>query len=581
MLVDGALHRKAVVEPLLDVLHERGDVWDVIDISQLGTADSTSPHLLNSAPHRTDWVIRCHFVTAGAVRALGGQRLVENDTRRRRLRKRKTKLQEAGFTFSVGRPDRIDLWPAFCELHRKAWPSRALSARLRVQLCRVRASGDDLVRPAQGGRLRRATDSGTPHDHGRRLITGCADLPADAERGVIAVHSVAYLDIPRNWPSTTLSCHPIATALFTVEHEGSSSRPGSLDMRRVAANAALILVSVLVACLVGEIMLRLAGIGYGNAPIEASHRLHHVHPASYRFISYDPAGEFGGHEIVYDAEGYRVDERPHPRTLPSSAASNRRIAFLGDSFTEANTVSWRDSFIGRLEQADPGLVTRNFGVSSYAPLQYLIQIRQDVAAFRPTDVVLQLYDNDFDDDHMYLALASSRDLDTVTWIDGGDRNVAITILRYSYLARLLRRGEISLRQLTLYGQDAGPQQPSALSRSKVHWTQGGAPGTQELSLAIVNTIRRETERLGARFYLFIVPDKTLAQRNACCAGDRRSASVAAFARAEAISYIDLAQAFGEQRDQKGLFWQRDIHFSAAGNLVTARAIADRLNLSAP
>ncbi len=352
-------------------------------------------------------------------------------------------------------------------------------------------------------------------------------------------------------------------------------------MRRVAANGALVFVAVLVGCLLGEVGLRLAGLGFGFAPIEASRRLHHVHPTDYRFVMYSPQGEFPSHDVVYDAEGYRVDEDAHPSSRPSNT-QGERIAFRGDSFTEGNIVRWSDSFIGQLERANPGLVTRNYGVSSYAPMQYLIQVREDVPAFHPTAVVLQLYWNDFGDDYGYLSRASSRDLDTITGIDGGDRETAIVILRNSYLARLLRRSEIMLRHLMQFGDKVPEFVPdSSLPPRTVEWTQGGVPGTQDLTLALIKTIRRETEKFGARFYLFIIPDKFAARRNACCAGDKLSAIVADFARAEDISYIDLAQAFGRQSDQAGLFWPQDIHLTPAGNLVTARAIADKLGLARP
>jgi hypothetical protein len=115
----------------------------------------------------------------------------------------------------------------------------------------------------------------------------------------------------------------------------------------------------------------------------------------------------------------------------------------------------------------------------------------------------------------------------------------------------------------------------------MEWTQNGVPGTQDLTLALLETIRREAEKLGARFHLFIIPDKIAARRNACCADDKLSAIVADFARSQNMSYIDLAQAFGQQPDQASLFWPVDIHLTPAGNLVAARAIADKLGLAAP
>jgi hypothetical protein len=74
----------------------------------------------------------------------------------------------------------------------------------------------------------------------------------------------------------------------------------------------------------------------------------------------------------------------------------------------------------------------------------------------------------------------------------------------------------------LYGQEPASQQPAALSRPEAHSPQGGASGTQELSLAIVNDQARDREPRRA-LLLFIVPDKT-----------------------------------------KGLFWSRDMHFWRPG-----------------
>lgn len=351
---------------------------------------------------------------------------------------------------------------------------------------------------------------------------------------------------------------------------------------RVASNAALVVGAVLFGCVLGEVGLRLAGVGYGNSPIEPSRRLHHEHPRNYRFVVWSPSNEFGGHGVSYDSERYRVDEEATPSS-PAPNPDGRRIAFLGDSFTEANSVAWSDSFIGQLQRANPGLAVRNYGVSSYAPLQNLIQLRQDVPAFRPTDVVVQLYWNDFSDDYSYLRMANSRDLDAITGIDGGERNLAITILRHSYLARLIRRSELTLLHLIKFGNAVQPEPfpDTSLPPETKEWTQNGVAGARGLTWAILGTIRRETEKLGARFYLFMIPDKIAAQRNACCADDKLSAIVADFAHSEGISYIDLAKAFGEQSNQARLFWQRDIHLSPMGNLVTARAIADKLGLASP
>lgn len=129
LLIDGDVHRLPVVDAILDLLHERGDDWDVIDLTQFNTADSSSAHLLNAAQRRLDWVVRCQVVTAIAVRTLQGGRLVENRTRLHRLRNRLKSLRKQGFSFSVGQRPTPALWSAFADLHRAAWPGSPLHDR--------------------------------------------------------------------------------------------------------------------------------------------------------------------------------------------------------------------------------------------------------------------------------------------------------------------------------------------------------------------------------------------------------------------------------------------------------------------
>jgi hypothetical protein len=197
-----------------------------------------------------------------------------------------------------------------------------------------------------------------------------------------------------------------------------------------------------------------------------------------------------------------------------------------------------------------------------------VQAKQDLPAFKPTDVVLQLFVNDFDDDHMYLSHASSTDIDKVEWIDGGPRNLAIVAMRYSYLARLLRRGQIMLSYMI------APPPAEAVEEGKV-------AQSHDLTLSIVAATRREVERQGARFFLMIVPDKGLAERNTCCADDALSREVASFATRQGITYVDLAAAFGAQANQAALYYRQDIHFTTAGHRLVADTLAKAMGLRAP
>ena len=89
-------------------------------------------------------------------------------------------------------------------------------------------------------------------------------------------------------------------------------------------------------------------------------------------------------------------------------SDKKSILFLGDSFTEAVQVRWEKSFVGLIES--PNITVKNFGVISYSPIIYIAQMLKEMEDFQPTDIVVQIFENDFNDDLKYIKRANSQNL---------------------------------------------------------------------------------------------------------------------------------------------------------------------------
>ena len=151
-------------------------------------------------------------------------------------------------------------------------------------------------------------------------------------------------------------------------------------------NGLLILSSLLVALLLAEIGLRLAGISY---------------PVFSRFRSDVGDSLLPGAEGWYTKEGrayIRINsdglrDTEHPIRKPANAW---RIAVLGDSYAEAMQVALEDSFPAVLEH-ELGSCTSlqgkqveviNFGVSGYGTAQELLTLRHRAQQYQPDLVLL-------------------------------------------------------------------------------------------------------------------------------------------------------------------------------------------------
>lgn len=347
------------------------------------------------------------------------------------------------------------------------------------------------------------------------------------------------------------------------EHR-SQTRSDCAAMRRLLFRLSAIGLGGGGALLVVELLLRLAGVGYGNAPLVSDPILHHAHPRAYEFTVHDPAGEYGGHQVRFDDEGLVVDPAGLP---PHMAAPTQRVAFMGDSFTEALQVPFRESFVGILRAAAaPGVTLRNYGVSSYSPLLYGLQWEQHVRRFRPTQVFLLLSANDVRDDRLYAESASSAADGRLLAVPGPSDHWWTPLLRRSYAARFARRAQLQLAWAMEHRGEAGEVAGNYLEEN---------PDPSGPSADCVLRLGRAVEATGARFTLMAVPSKARLQGGAAQSLEPEfSDKWRAWAQRHGVGFLDLAEPF-RRAAQSGTppFFARDIHFNRAGHGVVAAVIS--------
>jgi len=328
-----------------------------------------------------------------------------------------------------------------------------------------------------------------------------------------------------------------------------------------------IVLGLLLATLAAEAGLRLAGMGFGNSPMEPDDVLHHVHPKNYKYVQAHPSGELGGFEIEYDADGRVFRGSTAPPVVPPGTTLPCRVALMGDSFTEGGQVPFDRSFAGLLESAARGQCeVRNYGTRSYSPAIYLVQWTRDVQPWQPDVVFLLLFGNDVREDYNYLQTATRDARGFPTAIHGPGGGWLFAQLRKLYVARFVRM--VGLRALWAY-QHAGQEQ----------WTVGGVveenPDFLGETPALVRELHHRVTAAGTRLIVMSVPSRyrLMGDGRITVEGDFHQ-TVKDFTAANGIEFLDLVQPF-ERAARAGhqLFFRQDIHFNEPGHAVVAAAIA--------
>jgi hypothetical protein len=324
--------------------------------------------------------------------------------------------------------------------------------------------------------------------------------------------------------------------------------------------------SLLLGLVFAEAALRIMNMGFGNSPMEPDPVLHHVHPKNYSFIQQHPSGELGGFEIEYNSEGRVYRGRAATITEPVDASC--RIAFMGDSFTEAGQVPYPESFSGLVEAAAPRCAVRDYGVRSYSPAIYLVQWTRVIEPWKPTHVFVLVFGGDVREDVAYLQNATLDAQGLPTAIHGPDDGWLTSQLRRSYVARFARM--VSQRALW-----------SWTYRGQEQWTIGGVveehPDWAGPTPRLIEELHRRVSASGAQLTVMVVPSRYRLMGDGKIPLDSDfHDTVQEWARERGIGFLDLNRPFeAATRAGKKLFFLQDIHFTKEGHQVVVDAIAQQ------
>ncbi len=172
--------------------------------------------------------------------------------------------------------------------------------------------------------------------------------------------------------------------------------------KQFAAKTALAVFGVLLALVTAEIALRILGISYPTVTTFLSQD-YYTGWAHQRGIRFPNPVDGRKTMITFNSAGMRnVQEFKEEKS-----ADTFRIAFIGDSFTEALQVAQKDNFVSVVDRELAGcaalkgkqIQSLNFGVFGYGNAQELIMLRHRALRYAPDLVVFQFFTNDLADNN--------------------------------------------------------------------------------------------------------------------------------------------------------------------------------------
>lgn len=379
--------------------------------------------------------------------------------------------------------------------------------------------------------------------------------------------------------------------------------------RRARVNLLVFLGAILFCLVAAELVLR--AVGYANP----NHHRPDIQRGWFPWESLDSPLHTGRlAHLSYNEDGIRGG--PVARQAPKDVF---RIAVMGDSFTEALDIAYKDTFVALLEaglKSCPALGGRvpqtvNFGVSGYGTHQSLLDYRLRVRRFSPDLVVLVVFPgNDIANNspildgnrkRPYFALRDETlvaptpaDTWSVFWRSLKARAYnAVRLFQFiEESRRAIKYGLFKGRRAESVGERQAQKEDWVLAPARDDaWHEAWA-----LTTALLTALKRDVEVEGSAFAVALVsvpqqvhPDESLRQRLADELGvedllypNRR---LAAWAKKAQATLIDPLAALQQEVARSGAFlhgFKDDKggsgfgHYNALGHAAFARAVSPAL-----
>jgi SGNH hydrolase-like domain, acetyltransferase AlgX len=347
-------------------------------------------------------------------------------------------------------------------------------------------------------------------------------------------------------------------------------------MKRVVGRLVAVMLGVAVAVMIGEVAVRFA------APqplqhIQLDDQIYFVNRPLARF-TYAREGEYSI-DVAYNAWGFRG---PIPDSI--AAPGTTRILLIGDSQTEGLQVRLEETYGEVLRRtlerllSDRRFEVVNLGVSAYGTHQEVLTLRRYGARVRPCWVVLGFYpDNDFTD-NVRLPLVT----------EGAD-GVQLAEHRYSPGHRMWLSTKVWLASVSHLYTFSVSRIKALVSQSSL--ARGGiseplTPANEGMSRPIRLTehllliARRDTNRLGARFLVLMIPARSQVMRpeppTPTVLDDIEQQFASWFARERIASISPLTSLREAYLRGERPFFKRDGHMNSTGHRVVGEALAHRM-----